>query len=68
MAGRVGEDRPLGHEEQAVVIDFPQVMEFKHNPNAQAFLVRDVQSLCKSFRKQGINADEGQILREVRRR
>jgi len=58
----------LWHNEQAVVIDFPQVMEFKHNPNAHAFLERDVRSLCKSFTKQGVHADEVKILREVRAR
>ena len=57
----------LWHDEKAVVIDFPQVMEFKNNPNANAFLERDVHSLCKSFRKQGVNADEANVLREVRR-
>ena len=56
----------LWHNEQAVVIDFPQVMELKHNPNAPAFLERDVRSLCKSFLKQGVQADERNILREVR--
>jgi len=56
----------LWWNEEAVVIDFPQVMEFKHNPNANGFLERDVRSLCKSFRKQGVNADEGKLLREVR--
>jgi RIO kinase 1 len=55
----------LWHAGRAVVIDFPQVMEFKHNPNAKAFLVRDVRSLCRSFAKQGIHADEGRVLREV---
>ena len=56
----------LWHNDTAVVIDFPQVMEFKNNPNANAFLARDVHSLCKSFSKQGIKADEANILREVR--
>jgi RIO kinase 1 len=56
----------LWHDERAVIIDFPQVMEFKNNLNANAFLERDVRSLCKSFMKQGIKADEGRILREVR--
>jgi RIO kinase 1 len=56
----------LWHEGKAVVIDFPQVMELKHNPNAQAFLERDVHSLCKSFLKQGVHADEAKILRELR--
>jgi RIO kinase 1 len=56
----------LWHNEKAVVIDFPQVMEFKHNQNANAFLERDVRSLCKSFRKQGVTADEVKLLLEVR--
>ena len=56
----------LWHNEKAVVIDFPQVIEFKNNPNAHAFLTRDVHSLCKSFRKQGVKADEAKVLREVR--
>ena len=58
----------LWHNEKAVVIDFPQVIEFKNNPNANAFLERDVRSLCKSFLKQGVKADEGKVLREVRSR
>src|SRR5215211_4779688 len=69
-AGRVHGDYSafniLWQDEQAVVIDFPQVIEFKNNPHAGTFLERDVRSLCKSFRKQGVIADEGKILREVR--
>jgi RIO kinase 1 len=56
----------LWHNGRAVVIDFPQVIEFKHNPNANTFLERDVHSLCKSFLKQGVHADEATILQEVR--
>jgi len=56
----------LWHNEKAVIIDFPQVIEFKNNPNADAFLERDVHSLCKSFMRQGVKADEEKILREVR--
>jgi RIO kinase 1 len=56
----------LWHREKAVVIDFPQVMEFKNNQNANTFLERDVHSLCKSFMKQGMKADVANILREVR--
>lgn len=56
----------LWHNEETVVIDFPQVMEFKNNPNAPVFLERDVRSLCRSFMKQGVIADEVKILREVR--
>ena len=58
----------LWQNQKAIIIDFPQVTEFKHNPNANAFLERDVHSLCKSFMKQGIKADEGKILREVQTR
>ena len=56
----------LWHKEQAVVIDFPQVMDFRNNRNALTFLERDVHSLCASFRKQGVHAEEGKILREIR--
>jgi RIO kinase 1 len=56
----------LWHQKEAVVIDFPQVIEFRNNPNADAFLERDVRSLCKSFMKQGVKADEAKVLREVR--
>lgn len=69
-AGRVHGDYStfniLWHNEQAVVIDFPQVMEFENNPAAPAFLERDVRSLCKSFRKQGVNTDEAHVLKEIR--
>jgi len=69
-AGRVHGDYStfniLWHNERAVVIDFPQVMEFKNNRNALAFLTRDVHSLCKSFMKHGVKADESKVLREVR--
>lgn len=56
----------LWHQQQVVVIDFPQVMEFKNNRNAKAFLERDIHSLCKSFMKQGVKADQAEVLREVR--
>ena len=55
----------LWHNEKAIVIDFPQVMEFKHNPTANAFLERDARSLCKSFRKQGVIADEVKVLQSI---
>jgi len=55
----------LWHNDRAVVIDFPQVIEFRNNANANVFLTRDVHSLCTSFRKQGIQADETKILKEI---
>lgn len=69
-AGRVHGDYStfniLWHAEKAVVIDFPQVIEFRNNPHAAALLERDVRSLCKSFRKQRVGADEEKILRDMR--
>ena len=56
----------LWHQGEAIVIDFPQVMEISKNPNARVLLQRDIHSLCKSFMKQGVKADEGKVLREVR--
>jgi RIO kinase 1 len=56
----------LWHNAKAVVIDFPQVMEFKNNRNASVFLERDVRSLCKSFLKQGIKVEEASVMRDVR--
>jgi serine/threonine-protein kinase RIO1 len=41
-------------------------MEFKNNREAHRFLERDVRSLCKSFLKQGVKADETRVLRELR--
>jgi len=55
----------LWHNDRAVVIDFPQVIEFRNNTHANVFLTRDVHSLCISFRKQGIQADETKILKEI---
>ena len=69
-AGRVHGDYSafniLWLDERASVIDFPQVMEYKNNNNAEAFLRRDVHSLCKSFLKQGVKADEVKIMLDVR--
>ena len=69
-AGRVHGDystfNNLWHNGRAVVTDFTQVLEFKHNPNARAFLERDIRSLCKSFQRQGVQAVEANVLREIR--
>lgn len=69
-AGRVHGDYStfniLWHNEKVVVIDFPQVIEFRNNPHAAALLERDARSLCKSFRKQRVGADEEKLLRDIR--
>jgi RIO kinase 1 len=56
----------LWHNEKAVIIDFPQVIEFKNNRQANSFLERDVHTLCRTFRKQGVKADEEKVLRAAR--
>lgn len=56
----------LWHNQKTIVIDFPQTIEFEHNPNADILLERDIRSLCKSFKKHGIKADEAKVLKEVR--
>lgn len=47
------------------VIDFPQMVELRGHPQARALLARDVLSLCTSFRRHGVQADAGEVLREV---
>ncbi len=42
------------------------MIEFNNNPNADAFLERDVSSLCKSFTKQWVKAERVKVLREIR--
>lgn len=57
----------LWHEEKAVVIDFPQVIEIENNSSYKELLYRDVNSLCKSFRKYGIKSDTDNIYRNLLR-
>lgn len=68
-AGRIHGDYStfnlLWHNEKAIVIDFPQVVEFDNNPNAFDFLERDVRSLCRTFKKHGVQADEARVLKEI---
>lgn len=52
---------------EAVLIDFPQVVSLKENPQAGSLLERDVRSLCSSFRRHGIDADPEAVLLELRR-
>jgi RIO kinase 1 len=69
-AGRVHGDYStfniLWHNGKAIVIDFPQVIEIRHNPNAAGLLERDIRSLCRSFSKQGVKTDESRVFQETR--
>ena len=39
------------------IIDFPQAVDPRRNPNALALFVRDVERLCQYFRRYGIRRD-----------
>lgn len=47
------------------VIDFPQVIEVSRNPSAKEILRRDVESLCKSFKKYKIETDADRIFKKL---
>lgn len=47
---------------QAIAIDFPQAVDPRFNPNAQALLRRDVANLCRYFGRFGVRADPVRIV------
>jgi RIO kinase 1 len=51
---------------RAVVIDFPQVVELAANRSAGELLHRDVESLCHTFARFGIDADPREVLLHAR--
>ncbi len=51
----------LWHEGKAIVIDFPQVVGIRSNSMAREILLRDVNSLCKSFKRHKIEPDAERI-------
>lgn len=51
----------LWWRDEVIVIDLPQVVEIERNPNAVELMQRDVRSLCRSFRKIGVDADPAEI-------
>lgn len=55
----------LWHEGRAVVIDFPQVVEFRINPAAPDILRRDVEGLCRTFQHFGLHAQPDEVLARV---
>lgn len=52
-------------DDQAVVIDFPQVIEVDGNPNARQFLTRDLTRLCDYFAACGDERDPHALTREL---
>lgn len=50
---------------RAVVIDFPQVVEWDKNPRAKEILERDVNGLCRTFGHLGLHPKGSEVLRRV---
>lgn len=57
----------LWHNEKVIVIDFPQVINIERNSSARQILRRDIESLCKSFKKHKITCDPDKIFRDMLR-
>jgi RIO kinase 1 len=47
------------------LIDFPQAIDARTNPNAKALLVRDVRNVCRYFAAQGADAEPGNYAEEL---
>ena len=55
----------LWHEERVWLIDVPQVVELSVGRAAEELVWRDAQSLVTSFRRLGVNADAGELGRDL---
>lgn len=55
----------LFHQGRTTVIDFPQAVNARTNPNAYDLLQRDVDNVCRYFARYGIQADAGRIVGEL---
>ena len=53
---------------QPMIIDFPQAVDARVNPNACLLLARDVASLCRYFARQGVACDPVDIADDLWRR
>lgn len=54
----------LWWEGRVIIIDVPQMVETRENPNADELLERDVTSLCRSLK--GVRADPAEVLARVK--
>lgn len=57
----------LWHEGRVYAIDFPQMIRFRENPQADALLRRDIRGMLKTFSKLGMVAEEEALYREALR-
>lgn len=55
----------LLHNGRVIVIDFPQVINIMSNTSSKEILKRDIESLCKSFKKHRIDSDPERIYRNM---
>jgi RIO kinase 1 len=46
------------------IIDFPQIVEARHNPNAYQLLIRDIKRVCTYFARYQIRSDPEQMSRD----
>ncbi|MEZ4630486.1 MAG: RIO1 family regulatory kinase/ATPase [Deinococcales bacterium] len=56
----------LWHQNEVILIDFPQLCDIKENPEALRLLERDLKSLCQSFRRHGIETDDNTLWQRIR--
>jgi len=54
----------LNYNQKPVIIDMSQTTPLD-DPNAQAYLNRDVHNICELFRKWGVKAEEEQVLKKI---
>jgi RIO kinase 1 len=58
----------IGHlyaGERLRVIDMPQAVDARTNPNARSLLARDIANVCRYFASQGADADPGTFASEL---
>jgi RIO kinase 1 len=48
-----------------VIIDFPQAVDARVNPNAPLLLARDIANLCRYFARQGVDCDPVDIAEDL---
>jgi RIO kinase 1 len=53
----------LWWEGEATIIDLPQAVDPRSNPNAPELLARDVENICRHFERYGVRSNAGAIAR-----
>lgn len=49
----------------ATIIDFPQAIDPRFNPNAQSLLERDLENVCRYFGRFGVRADPQRLAQRL---